>query len=127
VPSARRLDAFGDGQDAEKFVEAFLVDDGWEVLARNWRGGGSEIDLVVRRDARVRLVEVKARQASDDSGLEAIGPEKRRRLRRGGEAWLAEHGSDFRAPDGTGEIAFLVALVTLGDGVWGLELIDDAF
>jgi len=120
VNLTRKLTALGDGQCAEAFVEAYLHGDGWEPLARNWRGGGAEVDLVVGRDGVVRLVEVKARQPGDDSGLEAVGPEKQRRLRRAGEAWLAEHGPVV-------EIAFMVALVTLTEGVWGLELIDDAF
>lgn len=73
----------------------------------------------MRRAGAVRLVEVKARQPGDVSGLESVGAAKIGRLRRAGEAWL-----EAFAPD---EIAFMVALVTLTDGVWELELIDDAF
>lgn len=73
----------------------------------------------MRRDGAVRLVEVKARRDGDPSGLESVGPDKQRRLRRAGEAWLLG--------DAPREIAFMVAVVTLNEGVWALELIDDAF
>lgn len=96
-----------------------MHDEGWHTLARNWRGGGAEIDLIMRRDGVVRVIEVKAREPGED-GLEAVTPSKQAKLRRGAEAWLAFN------PD-CEEIAFLVAVVTLNEGIWGLELWDDAF
>lgn len=105
--------------DAETFVAAFLEDDGFVVLERNWRGGGAELDLIVIRNGAVRFVEVKARQPGDLSGLESIGPEKQQRLRRAAEAWML-HRNDA-------EYAFMVALVTFDPAGWQLELIDDAF
>ncbi len=74
---------------------------------------------MVQRDGVVRIVEVKAREADEDA-LEAVTPSKQARLRRGGEAWLQNHPAQV-------EIAFAVALVTLQDGIWGLEILDDAF
>ncbi len=111
--------AYEEGLDAESFVAAFLEEDGWRVLARNWRGGGAELDLVVQRDGCVRVVEVKARQPGED-GLEAITADKQSRLRRGAEAWLAQHPAPV-------EVAFLIALVTLEDALWSIELWDDPF
>lgn len=118
MPRDRR-GAYDDGLDAESFVEAWYLDEGWTVLARNWRGGGAELDLVVQRGGAVRIVEVKARE-DDRDALEAVTPAKQARLRRGGEAWLQQHPAPA-------EIAFAVALVTLNNGVWGLEILDDAF
>lgn len=56
------------------------------------RGGGNELDVVLRRGERLVFCEVKAK-ASDRFGdpLEMVGPEKRRRLRRAAESWLAAH------------------------------------
>jgi putative endonuclease len=58
----------------------------------NARAGGNELDIVLRRGARLVFCEVKAK-SGDRYGdpLEMVGPEKRRRLRRAAEAWLAEH------------------------------------
>jgi putative endonuclease len=59
--------------------------------------GGYELDLVVRRGRTVVFCEVKAKGGPERGDpLEMVGPEKRRRLRRAAEAWLAanpEHGS----------------------------------
>jgi putative endonuclease len=87
------------------------------VLARNWRGGGGELDLVVRRGPKLRLVEVKTRAADDPVGLESVGPEKQRRLIGAAQAWLREVDPEFD------EVAFMVALVE----PTGITFVDDAF
>jgi Holliday junction resolvase-like predicted endonuclease len=84
------------------------------------RAASGELDLIASRGGRWRFVEVKARTASDD-GLASIGPDKQRRLRAAGEAWLAEHGPP------PGEVAFLVALVHLELPGWPIEWWDDPF
>lgn len=111
---------------AERWVAERLEAAGWEVVARNWRGGGGELDLVAVREGRVRLVEVKARRPGDDAGLEAVGPAKRRRLIQAARLFLDEW------PDLVVEACFTVALVHLaGDGPGRSPLrvdwIDDAF
>jgi putative endonuclease len=119
--------AYWRGQRAEARVAELLEAEGWSVLARNWRGAGGELDLVVLRDGVLRFVEVKARSARDgsDSGVESVGRGKQRRLTAAGRAWLAEHGPPQR------EVAFLVAVVTLDEEVapatWAVEWWDDAF
>lgn len=88
------------------------------MVFRNWRGGGGELDLVVRRADALRFVEVKARRVDDLHGPEmAVGPTKQRKLARAAEAFLAAYPEPFE------EAAFLVALVE-GDQI---TLIDDAF
>jgi putative endonuclease len=60
------------------------------VLDRNAWAGGNELDLVVRRGRRLVFVEVKARRGTGyGDPLEAVTPEKQRRVRRAAEAWLA--------------------------------------
>ena len=63
---------------------------GYRILAANAWAGGNEIDLVVRRGRRLLFCEVKAK-SSDRFGhpLEAVTPEKERRVRRAADAWLA--------------------------------------
>ncbi len=106
------------GAEAEAAVASLLEDQGWQVLARNWRGGGGELDLVVGRRGALRFVEVKARAPDDPvGGLEAVDTGKQRRLRLAARAFLA--GYD----DLVDEACFLVALVEGGQ----IELVDDAF
>lgn len=98
-----------------------LLAEGWRICARNWRGGGAELDLVVERGGVLRFVEVKARDPHDEGALDAITFDKRRRLSRGAEAWLCEHGEPVV------EAAFLVAVVTFAPDGWTVEWLDDAF
>lgn len=98
-----------------------LEAEGWSVLDRNWTTQGGELDLVVERAGCLRFVEVKARKPGDPSGLESVTVHKRRRLIRAARAWLAA------ADPSVEEIAFSLALVTLGTPEWSLELIDDPF
>jgi putative endonuclease len=63
------------------------------VLARNWRGGGGELDLVVRDGNEIAFAEVKAR-SSDAFGTpeDGIDPAKVRRLTRAALAFLSASG-----------------------------------
>jgi putative endonuclease len=120
TPDDRRA-ALQRGAEAESLVARELQLQGWVVLARNWRGGGGEIDVVVSRDGAVRFVEVKARVPEDPSGFESVTEAKQRKIASAAEAWLLECGW-------TGEACFLVAVVTLRPGGrWSVELLDDAF
>jgi putative endonuclease len=98
-------------------VAAVLEHDGWTILARNWRGAGGEIDIVIEREHRLRFVEVKARAIDDPVGFEGITPHKQARLRAAAKAYLQDY------EDVVDEVCFLVAWVE-GDAI---EWIDDAF
>ena len=114
---------------AEQVAADRLVAAGWELIARNWRGGGGELDLVVARQGRLRFVEVKARAPDDPVGLEAIDAGKRRRLVSAARAFLAQW------EDLVDEVCFTVALVHLPEGPGEplapadlrVEWLDDAF
>jgi putative endonuclease len=120
-PPRDRRAALERGARAETFAAEVLTRDGWTVLARNWRARGGELDLVVERDGVLRFVEVKARDPSDDTGLDAIDGLKRRKLVAAAEAWLAERGPPRV------EVAFLVAVVSFEADGWSIEWLDDAF
>lgn len=84
------------GRHGENVVARFLEEDGWEVLARNWRTARGELDLVARDGNTVVAVEVKTRRGTDyGSPLEAVTPVKVARLRQLLAAWLAERSESF--------------------------------
>ncbi len=79
------------GRDAEARAERFLAAKGYAALARNYRSGPREIDLVMQDGETVVFVEVKARSATRH-GMpgEFVTLAKRRRLTLAAEAYLAE-------------------------------------
>jgi len=82
------------GRAGEDAAARFLEERGLSILARNFRAGGGEIDLVARDGATVAFVEVKwRRDASRGTPAEAVTPTKRRRLLSAARAWLAENPS----------------------------------
>ena len=98
------------GARAERRVRLHYLVRGYRVLAANPRAGGNELDVVVRRGRRVVFVEVKARSGERfGDPLEAVGPEKARRLRRAAEGFLARNPELLEL-----EIAFEVAAVRKG-------------
>ena len=117
----QRRDAVARGHEAEARVAAFLIAEGWRVLARNWRARVGELDLVAERDGQLRFVEVKQRAAGDVVGLEVVTAEKRRRLIRTAQSYLDRVHPTFD------EVAFMVAWVKTNGDLWHIEIIDDAF
>ncbi|MEU2350917.1 YraN family protein [Modestobacter sp. NPDC049651] len=86
------------GAYGERIAVRVLTDAGLRVLDRNWRTRAGELDLVARDDATIVFCEVKTRRAQGyGHPVEAVTPDKRRRLRALARAWLDAH--DEHAPD----------------------------
>ena len=78
------------GALGEKLACRYLKHNGYKVLFRNFRGRtGGEIDVVCRENDTLVFVEVKTRTREDfGRPVEAVDPEKRKRISRGALAWL---------------------------------------
>jgi len=50
------------GRRGEDAAAAFFREQGYTVIARNWKCRGGEIDLVIQKGEEVRVIEVKARR-----------------------------------------------------------------
>ncbi len=88
TPDPERVAARQRGVAAEHDVALQLEREGWQICARNWRGGGGELDLIVRQAHIVRFVEVKLRSADHDA--EPVSRAQVQRLRSAARAWLSE-------------------------------------
>ena len=106
------------GAEGEDVAARWYESRGGVVLARNWRGPGGELDLVVQAGSTIVFCEVKARTTTAfGSPLEAVTAAKRRRIRRLAAQWLEQ--SDHRPA----HIRFDVAGVLGGH----LEVVEAAF
>ncbi|MDU0326723.1 MULTISPECIES: YraN family protein [Microbacterium] len=85
------------GRAGEERAVAFLSDDGYRIIDRNWRCPQGEIDIVAERDDTLVVIEVKTRR-SEAFGhpFEAIDRRKAERLWRLAMAWLAAHPDEAR-------------------------------
>jgi len=115
-----RLDTGGTGEAAT--AELYLRR-GYRIVARNWRCGLGELDIVAARAGRIVICEVKTRRgAAFGGGYEAVDRRKRSKLRLLADAFLADW------PAGVVEVRFDVASVAIGrDGSASVELFEDAF
>jgi putative endonuclease len=89
-PRARAGGASDAGAAGERAAERFLCErHGYEVVARNWRHGRDEIDLICRDGDVMVFVEVKARSAGAlVPGYYSVDRRKKKALRRVIHAFL---------------------------------------
>jgi putative endonuclease len=80
------------GADAERRARLHYRLRGYRILESNAWAGGHELDVVARRGGTLVFCEVKAKLGEGfGDPAEMVSREKRRRLRRAAEAWLASH------------------------------------
>jgi putative endonuclease len=91
------------GRAGEDYAERFLAERGWTVLARRFRSGHRDLDLVVRRGSTVAFVEVKTRRGSlFGTPVEAVGWRKQRELVRSAQVWIDRFG--LKGVEGGGRV-----------------------
>lgn len=119
------------GAHGERLAADHLERAGYSIVERNGRCGRlGEIDIVARGHRCLVFCEVKTRvtgrSAGPDGPLDAIGPVKRRRLRRLAAEWLRTRPQDGPRPPW---IRFdAIGIVTDADGaLLALDHVEDAF
>ena len=60
------------GKWGEDMAVKYLLEHGFEVLARNWRHEHKEIDIIAQKDEQLYFVEVKTRHGEEWNAEEAI-------------------------------------------------------
>lgn len=75
--------------EGEAIAVGWLLEQGFEILHRNWRHAHLEIDIIAVKDQRLHIVEVKARWSSSfGRPEEAVTRKKFRRLKRAADEYL---------------------------------------
>lgn len=87
------MDGHGRGTLGEVRAEQWLAEQGYEILARNYRAPGSEIDLIADDGVCIVFAEVKLRTgARTGSGREAVTAAKQRRICQGAMRYILQNG-----------------------------------
>lgn len=90
------------GRCFEGAVCAWLCDQGFRLLDRNYTVRGGELDLIMEKDGYTAFIEVKARKDGDNirrfgRPASAVNAEKREHLIYAAECWLRAH-PDHKRP-----------------------------
>ncbi|HUF13681.1 MAG TPA: YraN family protein [Longimicrobiales bacterium] len=111
------------GVRGEDHAARHLEAAGWRIVARNFRFGHREIDLIARRGRLVAFVEVKTRaRLRWGHPLVAIDRRKRGEIERVARFWLERHG---RRGDAFRFDA--IAVYHTADGALRVEHVEDAW
>ena len=121
LPTVDSMNAADTGRAGEEAAAELLRSRGCDVLARNWRRGRYELDIVARKDEVLHFVEVKTRRTGSLTPPEAAATRRKfRALARAAACYL-------RAARWEGEVQFDLAAVEIDPrGATRVELIERA-
>jgi putative endonuclease len=111
------------GSRSESIAANHLTRHGWTLLARNYRSGHREIDIIARQNSTVAFIEVKARAGTGfGHPLQAITALKRREIEIVARWWIycygrAQYVYRFDA----------IAIFWPRDGPYSIEHFEDAW
>ena len=97
------------GQRGEEIAAGYLRQQGYTILARNWRCPAGEVDIVAREGETLAFVEVRARRG-DRLGTpeESVTPRKQARMVEVAQTYLQEAG--------LGDVAWRIDVVAIEMG-----------
>jgi putative endonuclease len=109
------------GKDAEDQAANFLIKQGYEIVARNYRYKQLEIDLIVRKEKWLVFVEVKMR-SSDAFGYpeEFVNYQKAKNIVTAAEQYTFDKKYD-------GNVRYDVVAISMRNGVPDIKHFEDAF
>ncbi|MGH7905414.1 MAG: YraN family protein [Candidatus Binataceae bacterium] len=122
LPDSRPEGNVGLGRRGERMAERHLRSRGYQILERNFRAAGAEIDIVASERGTLVFIEVKARRAfSSGAPQEAVDGRKQTRIRRAAEIYLDRHRAGERP------VRFDVVAISWDKRPPKIELLRDAF
>ena len=81
------------GNRAEDEACRYLIDNGYEIIDRNWKTKWCEVDIIARKREVIHFVEVKYRKYDDQGGgIAAITPKKLNQMNFAAKLWLHING-----------------------------------
>lgn len=110
------------GQQAEQFVAQQFKQQGYTIIAQNYRTRLGELDVVVRKKELVAIIEVKARVGASFPYTQVITHTKQRRIYKAALSFLQQHSLY-----GSCALRFDVALVRYDENGWHMQHLPGAF
>ena len=109
------------GRIGEDLAVNYLINNGYQILERNWRSGHKEIDIIALIDDTLVVIEVKTRKSSDYGEPDiAVGRDKQRML-----IWAADSYVRYKNLDV--DVRFDIISIVFTDKEPEIEHIEDAF
>ena len=114
------------GRIGEEMALHHLEELGYRLLARNWRSGHKELDLVMEDDKKLRIIEVRCRSLRTTAGGGIAEPSltvnriKQRRLISAANAYAKRHNIGK-------EIVFDIVSIIADGSTFHLEYLPEAF
>ena len=109
------------GKEGEDLAAAYLQEQGYTIVDRNWRSGHLELDIVARKDREWIIVEVKTRRNTRyQEAVDAVDLKKIKRILKAADAYIRECNVE-------GYVRYdIITVVGTGDRP-AIEHIEDAF
>ena len=109
------------GKKGEQLAVNFLIKNGYNVLERNYRFDKAEVDIIVRKENVLAIIEVKTRTNTDfGNPQEFVKPKQIQRLVKAVDEYVTVNNLDV-------EVRFdIIAIVKKGTQ-YNIEHLEDAF
>ncbi len=115
------------GKKGEDLALEYLLQRGMRLLARNWRSGRKELDLVMEDGDVIRFVEVRSREyPSVIDPFESVNGVKQRNVISAAMGFLAEKSREGYLSGGK-EVAFDVVSILFNGELFEIKYIREAF
>lgn len=109
------------GRKGEEMALKFLIGRGMGLVARNWRSGHKELDLVMDDGEFLRIVEVKSLSYPNEyDPFEGVNKKKRKRMVAAAQHFVMQKG--IRK-----EVVFDVVSIVFNGNFYKLEYFGEAF
>lgn len=109
------------GEKGEQIAERYLIKNGYQILAKNWRYKHLEVDIFAIKDKVIAAIEVKTRSYDFVENLsEIINRKKQRFIIDATDAYLVKNDLD-------NEARFDVIFIIIRNGKYHLKHITEAY
>lgn len=109
------------GKIGEDMAADYLASHGYDILERNYRFQKAEIDIIVKKDSVIAVVEVKTRSTSDfGSPKDFLKPTQIQRLVKAIDNYIVENDLEE-------EVRFDIISILKENNKYVIEHIEDAF